>query len=151
MRPVPVEPSPFSTPRAWASLSQALQLAEAAGIEDASQKRALVFGRVSGPDAAIFCAMLEARLGDLRPPVEYIRDPSLLPDDDASRWFVLSAVRSLIGKERDLSIGADTINRFLLALPPEHRFALLVGLVERWGALGASPALLQSLKDATGL
>src|SRR5262245_40837939 len=32
MRPVPIEPVPFSTPRAWASLSTALQLAEKAGV-----------------------------------------------------------------------------------------------------------------------
>src|SRR5437870_3934641 len=34
MRPVPSEPVPFSTPRAWAALSQALNLAEQAGVLD---------------------------------------------------------------------------------------------------------------------
>jgi hypothetical protein len=35
--------------------------------------------------------------------------------------------------------------RFLLELPPELRFAVLVGHVSQWGALGADPALLASL------
>src|SRR4051794_36556196 len=72
MRPVPAEPVPFSTPRAWASLSAALTLAEAAGICGAQQRRALAFGRVSAVDAAVFCAMAEAKLGELSPPLEYI-------------------------------------------------------------------------------
>ena len=40
MRPVPAQPIPFSTPRAWASLSQALDLAEASGLNDRSIRRA---------------------------------------------------------------------------------------------------------------
>ncbi len=151
MRPVPLEPSPFSTPRAWASLSSALQLVEAAGICDPAHRRALAFGRVSAPDAAVFCAAMEARLGELRPVLDYIRGPDLLPADDAPRWFILSAVRSLVAREHDLALDPEVVNGFLLALPSEHRFAVLVGLVERWGAMGASPALLQSLKDATGI
>ena len=42
MRPVPAEPVPFSTPRAWALLSRALDLAEASGIltqRDAARAR----------------------------------------------------------------------------------------------------------------
>src|SRR6476646_10589405 len=45
MRPVPAEPVPFSTPRAWASLSQALDLAEARGLSDRYIRRATPFGR----------------------------------------------------------------------------------------------------------
>ena len=43
----------------WASLSQALDMAEAAGILDRSIRRALAFGRLSPEDAAVFCAMAE--------------------------------------------------------------------------------------------
>ncbi len=39
-RPVPSEPVPFSTPRAWASLSSALALAEQHGICGRTQRRA---------------------------------------------------------------------------------------------------------------
>ena len=151
MRPVPMEPVPFSTPRAWASLSAALRLAEAAEIGGPQQRRALAFGRVSGADAAVFCAMAEASLSDLRPPVDYVCDPELLPMDDAARWFVLSAIRGLVARNEFPAVDHGVINRFLLALPPDHRFALLVGLVERWGELGAAPALLAALRDATGL
>ena len=49
MRPAPAEPVPFSTPRAWASLSETLDLAqprmnETAGKPDHAVVRALAFG-----------------------------------------------------------------------------------------------------------
>ena len=54
LRPVPREPLPFSTPRAWASLAQAIDLAEKAGILNESIAKALAHGRVSSEDAASF-------------------------------------------------------------------------------------------------
>ena len=42
------------------------------------------------------------------------------------------------------------INKFLLRLPQEHRFALLLDLVKEWGKLGAEETLLESLKAVTG-
>jgi hypothetical protein len=151
MRPVPLEPVPFSSPRAWESLSGGLRLCERAGICGTEQRRALAFGRVSAVDAAVFCAMAEASLADLRPPAEYISHPETLPAEDAARWFVLSAIRSIVARGGSLPVDAGAINQFLLYLPPEHRFALLVGLVDRWGDLGAAPALISALKEATGL
>jgi hypothetical protein len=151
MRPVPAEPVPFSTPRAWASLSAALTLAETAGIASDPLRRALAFGRVSAADAAIFCAMAEAAITDVRPPQDYIQDPSLLPYEDTARWFVLSAIRALIARGDPLQVTAETVNAFLMSLPSEHRFALLVGLVGQWGELGAAPAMFAALKEATGL
>ena len=151
IRPVPAEPVPFSTPRAWASLSSALKLTEAAGITAPAQRRALAFGRVSTSDAAVFCAMAEAQLGELHPPLDYIILPELLPEDDAARWFVLSAIRGLVASGEPLGADPETLNAFLAALPADHRFALFVGLVERWGTLGAAPSMLAALKEATGL
>ncbi len=151
LRDVPLEPVPFSTPRAWASLSDAWRLAEQAGIGGAEQRRALAFGRVSAVDAAVFCAMAEAELGILHPPLSYFEHPEHIPSDDASRWFVLSAIRSLVGRRDALPVDADMVNRLLMSLPAEHRFALLVGMVERWGELGAAPAMFAALKEATGL
>ena len=151
LRDVPLEPVPFSTPRAWASLSDAWRLAEKAGISGAEQRRALAFGRVSAVDAAVFCAMAEAELGILHPPLTYFEPPEHIPSDDASRWFVLSAIRSLVGRRDALPVDADMVNRLLMSLPAEHRFALLVGMVERWGELGAAPAMFAALKEATGL
>jgi MoxR-like ATPase len=52
VRPVPEDPVPFSTPRAWAALSRSLDLAESAGVLDATTRRALAFGRLSPEDAA---------------------------------------------------------------------------------------------------
>src|SRR6516165_7972577 len=87
MRPVPAEPIPFSTPRAWAALSDALNLAEKSGILNDSIRRALAFGRVSAEDAAIYCAMAEESIANLLSLEEYLRDPAKLPTDDTARWF----------------------------------------------------------------
>lgn len=151
MRPVPAAPLPFSTPRAWASLSRALSSAEQAGLQDPAILRALAFGRVSAEDAAVFCAMAEAGIPDLEPPAAYIEDPGKLPRDDTARWFVLCRIRNAVQSGALPELPPETVNRFLLGLPQEHRFALLVDLVERWGRLGAHEALLASLKEVTGL
>lgn len=55
LRPVPREPVPFSTPRAWASLGRALDLAEQAGILSPAIFKALAAGRVSVRDAVLLC------------------------------------------------------------------------------------------------
>jgi hypothetical protein len=55
LREVPAAPAPFSTPRAWAALSRALDRAQAAGVLDDETCRALVAGRVSPSDARGFC------------------------------------------------------------------------------------------------
>jgi hypothetical protein len=54
LRPVPDKPVPFSTPRAWASLSRALDLVGARGTLNADLVRALAVGRVSEDDARRF-------------------------------------------------------------------------------------------------
>jgi MoxR-like ATPase len=151
MRPVPPEPIPFSTPRAWASLSQALDLAEQAGLLDPSLRRALAFGRLTPEDAAIYCAMAEESIDGLLPLEDYINQPELLPEEDTARWFVFCQVRTRVKHNELTGISPENINRFLLAVTPEHRFALLVDLVEPWGKLGADPALLETLKEVTGI
>jgi hypothetical protein len=55
LRQVPAQPVPFSTPRAWTLLSEALNLAEAAGILDTQLCFALTAGRVSAEDVLPFC------------------------------------------------------------------------------------------------
>jgi hypothetical protein len=150
MRPVPADPRPFSTPRAWASLSRAFDLAERASVLDDSTRRALAFGRVSPEDAAVFCVMAEHKLDDLRPAAAYVADPGLVPADDAARWFVLCRVREAAAAGELDALGGEAVRRFLMALPREHRFALLVEMVETWGRLGADEALLASLRELTG-
>lgn len=147
----PAEAVPFSTPRAWAALSRALDLSEAAGIGDPQVRRALAFGSVSAMDAAVFCAMAEEQIQELRPPAWYVEDPGRLPENDAARWFVLCRVRELAARGALEDVPAETINRFLRGIPREHCFALLVDLVEVWGRLGANEALFFALKEATGL
>ncbi len=55
LRNTPELAGPFSTPRAWASLSRALELAEQAGTLDEATLAALSAGRVSPQDAEQFC------------------------------------------------------------------------------------------------
>ena len=172
MRPVPAEPVPFSTPRSWASLSRALDLAEAAGLSDGQIRRALAFGRVTAADAAVFCAMAEEDLQDLKSPSWYVEHPDELPDGDAARWLVLCQIRAMVqrgyaqacprgwspergSRPRPLGelaeISPAMAQHFLMSLPSEHRFALLIDLVDAWGWLGADEALLASLREVTGL
>lgn len=155
MRSVPHEPVPFSTPRAWASVSESLNMAEKAGILSDTIRRALAFGRVSAEDASVFCAMADHQIQDIQPAREYILNNTPMPKEDTARWFLLSRIRSIIQRpelraELD-GISPEQINDFLLRLPQEHRFALLVDLVPQWGTLGATDALFASLQEVTGL
>ncbi|HZR98567.1 MAG TPA: AAA family ATPase, partial [Chloroflexota bacterium] len=151
MRPVPAEPVPFSTPRTWAALSRALDLAEQAGLHDPAVRRALAFGRLSAEDAAVYCAMAEEQIDGLLPLESYIQDPDLLPQADAARWLVLHHIRAMVRRRELDGIDPESINYFLFSLPQEHRFAVLVDLVEEWGALGADDALFAALQEVTGV
>ncbi|MEL6317546.1 MAG: ATP-binding protein [Pseudomonadota bacterium] len=151
MRPVPAEPAPFSTPRAWASHSKSLTLAAAAGRGDEATRRALAFGKVSPGDAALFCALDEAEIADLKPGRAYVADPALLPGGAAPRWFVLRRIREDAERGRLDGLAPQAVDAFLTAIPSEARFTLLVGLVAVWAELGADESLLEALREATGL
>ena len=151
LRPVPSEPVPFSTPRAWALLSRALDLAENAGILNRELRRALAFGRVSAEDAAVFCALAEEAIGALRPIEDYVVRPELLPRTDAARWFVLDCVRQHVRDGRLSHIKPRAVNRFLRSLAPEQQLTILIDLVEQWGELGADRAMLALLRKVTTL
>jgi MoxR-like ATPase len=150
-RDVPAQPVPFSTPRSWAALAEALDLAEAAGVLSPALRRALAFGRVSPEDAAIFCAVAEEAITDLKSVHEYIENPELLPVPETARWFVLGRVREALRRGDLIGTTPQKINAFLSALPVEHRVTLLLDRVADWGALGADPALLATLGEITGL
>jgi MoxR-like ATPase len=151
MRPVPAEPVPFSTPRAWAHLSRALDLAERAGILTREARRALAFGRLSAEDAAVFCALAEEQIGTMRPIEDYINHTDLLPKTDAARWFVLNCIRQHVRDGRLSHIKPRTVNRFLRALQPEQQLMVVSDLVEQWGALGADRAMFDLLKQVAAL
>ena len=91
--------------------------------------------------------MASAELGDLRPPIDYLYDPDLLPNDDMPRWFILSAIRALVEHEPDVLVSETEVVAFLMALPPDHRFAVMVGLVAQWGRLGATTAILETVRE----
>ena len=146
MRPVPSEPVPFSTPRAWALLSQALDRAEGAGILNNETRRALAFGRLSAEDAAVFCALAEESIGPVHPLIDYLRDPALLPQADAARWFILDCLRQFVRDGRAEGVPARIVNRFLRALSPEHQLLMVADMVETWGALGADKAMFALLR-----
>jgi MoxR-like ATPase len=151
MRPVPREPVPFSTPRAWAALSQALDGAEAQGALTPSVLRALAFGRLSPRDAAVFCALAEHLIHQTHPPAYYLEHPEALPEEESARWFVLSRIRSLVKHGALPRMAPATVNDFLRKLPAEHRCNMLVDLVREWGLLGARAAMKELLCEVTGL
>jgi hypothetical protein len=151
MRPVPADPQPFSTPRAWTLLARGLDLADRAGILTRQLRRALAFGRVSAEDAAVYCALAEESIERMRPLVEYVEQPASLPRGDAARWFILNCIRQHVRDGRLQGVTPETVNRFLGSLPPEHQLSLVADLVEQWSALGADPAMLALLRQVTSL
>jgi MoxR-like ATPase len=149
MRDVPPDAVPFSTPRAWTSLSRALDMAEQSGVLNRDTRRALAFGRLTAEDAAIFCALAEDALGHLQPVETYICDPRILPQGLTARWFILNCIRQHVQAGRLTGIAPRKIDRFLRSLPPENQLTLITDMVEQWGALGADKAMLALLKMVT--
>ncbi|KRE17122.1 ATP-binding protein [Bosea sp. Root483D1] len=146
MRPVPAEPVPFSTPRAWTLLSRALDMAQKAGFLSNELRRALAFGRLSPEDAVVFCALAEDSIGAVRPLEDYLRKPELLPKGDSARWFILDCIRQFVRDGRASDIKPAVINRFLRSLSHEHQLLVLNDMVEIWGALGADRAMYDLLR-----
>jgi len=149
MRDVPHEPQPFSTPRAWTQLSQALDMAQSAGILNRDTRRALAFGRLSSDDAAVFCALAEETVGTLAPVESYIESPAALPKGETARWFILNAIRQNVAAGRLGKVKPQAVARFLRSLPTDAQLTLLTDLVEQWGALGADKAMLAVLRTVT--
>jgi hypothetical protein len=149
MREVPQEPQPFSTPRAWALLSQALDMAEQSGILNRETRRALAFGRLSSEDAAVFCALADESVGTMAPVESYIERPDQLPKGETARWFILNAIRQNVAAGRMGAVKPRAVARFLRSLPTESQLMLLTDLVEQWGALGADKAMLAVLRTVT--
>ena len=145
-RPVPQDPVPFSTPRAWAALSRALDLADSAGILTRETRRALAFGRLSPEDAAVYCALAEETIAPMRPLEQYVTTPALLPTGEAARWFILDCIRRRVRDDKLAGVTPSAVNRFLRSLSHEHQLTVLTDLVDRWGALGADRAMLALLK-----
>lgn len=146
MRPVPADPVPFSTPRAWTQLSRSFDLAEKAGLLTNENRRALAFGRVSPEDAAVFCALAEESMGPVRPIEHYIRNPQDMPKGDSARWFVLDCVRQFVRDGRADDFPPRVVNAFLRSLSTEHQLIAISDMVEKWGAIGADKAMFELLR-----
>jgi hypothetical protein len=151
MRPVPAEPVPFSTPRAWTLLSRALDLAETGRILTKEIRRVLAFGRLSAEDAAVFCSLAEESIAPMKPLPYYVQNPQALPEGEAARWFLLNCIRQLVKDDRLRDLPPATVSRFLASLPSEQQLTLLTDMVERWGALGADDAMFDLLKKVSKL
>ncbi len=157
-RKVPATPAPFSTPRAWESLSKSLDCLDRAGALTPAARKALAFGTVSPEDAATFCVMCEYRLESLKPWYEYIRDPTLVPEGTegdalAAKFFVLDTIRRAVavGRFADLDASCrptpEQVNLFLAHLRKEDRVVLILDLVDQWAKLGADAALVETYND----
>jgi hypothetical protein len=146
MRPVPAEPVPFSTPRAWALLSRAFDMAQRSGLLNNETRRALAFGRLSPEDAVVFCALAEEAIGAIRPLEEYFCKPDLLPVGDAARWFILDCIRQFVRDGGADGFAPRIVNRFLRSLSSEHQLTLLTDMVAKWGSLGADRTMLDLLR-----
>lgn len=158
MRSIPQTPAPFSTPRAWTSLSRALDRAEAAGILDGDVFKALAFGCVSPEDAAVLGAFTDLRLDELKPIEYYIQNPENMPAEKAMRWFLLKSIKKRVGDgslrldgPASVPAEADMWSIFFASLANEEKASLLIGMVETWGRLGIDGQILQTLTDITGI
>ena len=151
MRDIPSAPVPFSTPRSWSSLSNAIDLAEKDGILDKGILRALSFGKVSAEDAIVFCSIIEENINAIIDPREYILNPSLLPKQNTKLWFVLSSIRKAVKRDDFKNIPSEKINIFIDILPMEQKAALLIDMVDKWVELGASDSLVNSLREIIGI
>ncbi len=148
VRPIPAGPEPFSTPRSWTLLARALDLCDQSPSVSESDRRALVYGRLTAQDAAVFCAFSQQLLGEAVSVTDYVRRPTSLPSDPAALWLALCRVRTAVARGELRGVDPGVVNYFLALLPAEQRFALLVGQVPQWGALGAQDALLDAFREA---
>ena len=157
-RSVPSTPSPFSTPRAWESLSKALDCLDRAGALTHAARKARAFGTVAPVDAAAFCVMCEHDLDSLHPWYEYIRHPELVSQETGStslakKFFILDTIRRAISAklfaklDSDKKPTADEVNAFLNSLRKEDRIVLLLDHVQQWAELGADNALVNTFDD----
>jgi len=137
LRTPDAEDGQFSSPRAWASLSQAIGRLEAAGDLDDTMLRAITHGRVSPEDADRFCEFVSDR-EHIAPGELYIDYPDRLPSSGLGRWSALTAIREAV--QRGAWNGSPArAYRLLTSLDAEERSMVLSGLVSDWlGIVGPS-------------
>ncbi len=156
---IPESPVPFSTPRAWAQLSNALTLMEKAGTLNEKMREVLAYGTVSAEDASVFCVYTKMQEKNLPSLAEIIRNPTLLPsgnqtDERAWRCCILQGIRSIVETDKFRKLVGNCtpqkLNKFLMYLNAEERVMLLMGCVAKWGAIGADKTLLDEFNNLVG-
>ena len=130
---------PFSTPRAWVSLAQALDRVSAGGSGTATVRRSLAFGRVSAEDASLFAdsgwrCLVGSRAADL------VSGAARLPrPDDAAYALALDLVhRGAVAGELD-GLPRSTVDAFLAGLDREHQYTLYGRDRSVWERLATPP------------
>ena len=103
----------------------------------------------------MFPVFLNSNLGLLQPPLTYLNGRSALPKEPTKRWFILHGIRQLFLTQWEVLKKKTTpakIQAFLLEkVSREERTAVMLGLVKKWGQLGADRAICQTIEEITGI
>ena len=165
-REIPALPLPFSTPRAWASLAQSLDLVEAQGKLTPTLVETMAYGCVSAEDAAMYAAFAEFHT-DKDIIMKVINDASNLPlrinTYATARSGILHSIHNLVandlldqefleidGKKMRAWFTPENVCKFLKSLNSEERVIMLLGCVKEWGKLGADEVIIDEYNKLIG-
>ena len=165
-REIPALPIPFSTPRAWASLAQSLDLVEAQGKLTPKLVETMAYGCVSAEDAAMFAAFMKFNT-DKYVIMKVMNDASKLPSRSKThaveRSGILQSIHNLVANELldqkfmeidGVKIRAwftpEKVCNFLKNLNSEERVMMLLGCVKKWGNLGADEVIIDEYNRLIG-
>lgn len=166
-REIPSLPLPFSTPRAWASLAQSLDMVDAQGKLNQKLLETMAYGCVSAEDAGMYAAFVNFRT-DNRVIMKVMNNIKELPsrDDDTTaveRNAILQSIHNLVssglmdkdfmevdGVKIQTCFTQENVCNLLVALNPEERVMMLLGCVDTWGKLGADDIILEEYKKLVG-
>ena len=154
-RSTPSAPVPFSTPRSWTQLSNALTLMENSGGLDTPTLEALAHGCISIEDATAFCVFKRADMENLPSLNAILKNPAKLPGtaDETSRlqrMLLLQILRENVcagNLEQFKDVSKPQVNAFLQVLTSQERAMLMIDTVEKWYDLGACDTFVKDFKD----
>ena len=154
-RSTPNAPQPFSTPRSWTQLSNAMTMMENAGALDDVTLDALAHGSISIEDATAFSVFKRAKMENLPTLNEILKNPASLPDTAADtsrlqRMLLLQVLRDNVNAgqlEHFKNVSKDEVNAFLQALSSEERAMLMMDCVETWYRLGACDTFIKDFNQ----
>ena len=163
-RAIPRVIAPFSTPRAWANLSRAIDLLEdgQGGKADYHLVEALAYGNLSPQDAAVFIDFWAFNLEDIDNPLEYIYHPEKINysnDDRAvmTHYYVMQSIRNAAVSRSSTwyksirEIPQKYFIPFFKRLTPEDCNVLLVDAVYDWKNIAGEDFIVKILQQLTGI